>query len=74
MERAYRGEPYEIKPPLTAHSLKKTLETYGDRIPLVVVTLKQLLNREIGVADAAKTLGLRVVSVHSLRARYGGAP
>ena len=74
LERAFRGEPYEIKPPLTAHSLKKTLETYGDRVPLVVETLKQLINNEITVGEAAERLKLKKVSVHSLRARYGGAP
>lgn len=74
LERAYRGEPYEIKPPLTAHSLKKTMETYGDRVPLLVETIKQLINNEITVAEAADRLKLKKVSVHSLRARYGGAP
>lgn len=74
LEKAYRGEPYEIKPPLTAVSLNKTLKIYGDRVPLLVATLKAFINREMTVKQATEALGIKDVTLHQLRGRYWAAP
>lgn len=68
---AFHGEPYEIKPPLTAKSLSSILTTYGDKTPLMVDTMKKLLRRELTNKQAAERLGISERAVYGLRARYG---
>lgn len=70
---AYKGEPYEIKPPLTSKSLIHILATYGDKVPLLVETMKKLMVKEITNKEAAEILGITTQAVYVTR-RMNGLP
>jgi ParB-like chromosome segregation protein Spo0J len=69
---AYEGRPYTSALPDSA--IKTILTHWGDRLPLMVETLKALDARALSPKDAAERLGLGLSTVHNLRRRYGMAP
>ncbi len=68
---AYKGEPYELKPPMTSRVLRHILATYGDRVPLFVETMKKLMSKEISNHEAAEAPGISVAALYGVRNRYG---
>ncbi len=55
-------------------SAQRIKGTWGDRLPLLYETLVKLQSKEIGVTEAAETLGITKSAVHNIRKRYGTAP
>lgn len=69
---AYEGREYTSALPDSA--IKTILTHWGDRLPLMVNTLKRLDDKEITIAQAMETLGVARGTLMNLRARYGTAP
>lgn len=69
---AYKGRPYTSTLPDSA--IKTILTHWGDRLPLMVETLRALDDHQLGPKDATERLGVSLSTVHNLRRRYGLAP
>lgn len=55
-------------------SAERIKSTWGERLPLLLSTLRELESKEKSIQEAAETLGITKSAVHNLRKRYGIAP
>jgi hypothetical protein len=69
---AYEGRECQCSLPESA--MRTILTHWGERLPLMVDTLKRLDDKEISIAQAMETLGVARGTLMNLRARYGIAP
>lgn len=69
---AYEGRPYTSN--LSPRSIRNVLERWGQRLPLLCQTLKDLRDRKISVQEASDRLQITKSAVNNLRVRYGIAP
>lgn len=72
LNNAYYGRDYETS--LSSHAVRKALETWGDRFPLMYETLCLLYEKKIGPTEAAQRMSCSVSTINGLRKRYGIAP
>ena len=55
-------------------SAERIKGTWGERLPLLLSTLRELESKEKSIQEAAETLGITKSAIHNLRKRYGIAP
>lgn len=55
-------------------SAERIKGTWGERLPLLLSTLRDLESKEKSIQEAAEALGITKSAVHNLRKRYGIAP
>lgn len=68
---AYYGKPYEIKPPMTERSLLQILNKWGDKVPLLIESLRKVITGDLNVKGIAKILGMGTQEAYDLMSRYG---